>query len=72
VDETNGTVELAVTLVLGSDPVRGSVLMGNGHRREFWGWLELAEIVQEVADGGREVREDQWELGSSEGTQSPF
>src|SRR5207248_2269287 len=39
VGESRGTVELAVTLVAGSDPVRGSVRLGGGHRREFWGWL---------------------------------
>ena len=67
VGESRGTVELAVTLVAGSDPVRGSVRLGGGHRREFWGWLELAEIVQEVAEGGRGAKDDQGELDPSEG-----
>jgi hypothetical protein len=66
VDESRGTVNLAVTLVEGSDPVRGSVRLGDGRSREFWGWLELAEIVQEVAEGGREATEP----GSSEGEPS--
>jgi hypothetical protein len=70
VNESSGTVELAVTLVVGSDPVRGSVRLGDGHGREFWGWLELAEIVQEVAESGREVSDDQRGPGPSEGEPS--
>lgn len=43
---TPETVELVLALEVGADPIRGSVRGTDGHRREFWGWLELAEIVQ--------------------------
>jgi len=37
-----------VQIVIGSDPVRGTAILPTGERSEFWGWLELAEIVQRV------------------------
>jgi len=40
--------ELSVQIVIGSDPVRGTATLPTGERSEFWGWLELAEIVQSV------------------------
>ncbi len=40
--------ELSVQIVIGSDPVRGTATLPTGERSEFWGWLELAEIVQRV------------------------
>jgi hypothetical protein len=52
VHETGEIVELTMTLVVGSDPIRGSTRVAGGEQREFWGWLELAEIVQHMADGG--------------------
>jgi hypothetical protein len=48
VHEAPETVELTVTLAHGSEPVRGGARLPDGQRREFWGWLELAEIVQDV------------------------
>ncbi len=48
------TVELAVMLVVGADPVRGTARLPSGEHRDFWGWLELAEIVQRIADGEQE------------------
>jgi hypothetical protein len=53
VHEDGATVELTMELEVGSDPIRGTTRVAGGERREFWGWLELAEIVQHVADGGR-------------------
>jgi hypothetical protein len=41
--------ELSVQIVIGSDPVRGTASLPTGEHSEFWGWLELAEIVQRVA-----------------------
>jgi hypothetical protein len=64
-------VELAVTLVLESDPVRGAVRLPDGQQHEFWGWLELAEIVQRVAEGGG-AEEFPWGAGSPEGAASPW
>jgi hypothetical protein len=52
VAETGDIVELTMTLVVGSDPIQGSTRVAGGERREFWGWLELAEVVQTTADGG--------------------
>ena len=40
--------ELSVQIVIGSDPVRGTATLPTGKRSDFWGWLELAEIVQSV------------------------
>ena len=51
VAETGEIVELTMTLVVGSDPIQGSTRIAGGERREFWGWLELAEVVQKTADG---------------------
>ena len=51
VAETGEIVELTMTLVVGSDPIQGSTRVAGGERREFWGWLELAEVVQKTADG---------------------
>jgi hypothetical protein len=56
------TVELTMTVVVGSDPVQGTTRIAGGERREFWGWLELAEIVQHMADGG---------CGASNGREAP-
>jgi hypothetical protein len=47
-----GTVELNVRLVAGSNPLRGSMQLTGGETREFWGWLELAELIQQASDGG--------------------
>ena len=54
VAETGDIVELTMTLVVGSDPIQGSTRVAGGERREFWGWLELAEAVQKTADGGED------------------
>ena len=51
VAETGELVELTMTLVVGSDPIQGSTRVAGGEPREFWGWLELAEVVQKTADG---------------------
>lgn len=59
VDETRTTVQLTVTLVTDSDPVRGSIGLPDGQRREFWGWLELAEIVQQATEWGDGAAEGQ-------------
>jgi hypothetical protein len=45
-------VELNVRLVAGSSPLRGSMRLTGGETREFWGWLELAELIQQASDGG--------------------
>ncbi len=47
----DGTVELNLRLVTGSNPLRGS-LGTQGRTLEFWGWLELAELIQQASDGG--------------------
>jgi hypothetical protein len=52
------TVELTISVVVGSDPIRGSTRIAGGERREFWGWLDLAEIVQQLADGDRGVADE--------------
>ncbi|HET7049585.1 MAG TPA: hypothetical protein VFI54_15075 [Solirubrobacteraceae bacterium] len=52
------TVELTISVVVGSDPIRGSTRIAGGERREFWGWLDLAEIVQQTADGDRGVADE--------------
>jgi hypothetical protein len=51
VHDTDATVELTINVVVGSDPIRGTTRLADGERREFWGWLELAEVVQQMADG---------------------
>jgi hypothetical protein len=50
--EPSGTVELSVRLVVGAEPVRGTARLPNGQDSEFWGWLELAELVHGAALGG--------------------
>ena len=57
--EKDATVELTMEVVVGSDPIRGTTRVAGGDAREFWGWLELAEIVQHTADGGRGVAKGQ-------------
>jgi hypothetical protein len=52
------TVELKISVVVGSDPIRGSTRIAGGERREFWGWLDLAEIVQQITDGDRGVADE--------------
>ncbi|MGZ4224575.1 MAG: hypothetical protein ACXVS6_06360 [Solirubrobacteraceae bacterium] len=52
------TVELTISVVVGSDPIRGSARIAGGERREFWGWLDLAEIVQQTTDGDRGVADE--------------
>jgi hypothetical protein len=49
------TMELTISVVVGSDPIRGSARIAGGECRDFWGWLDLAEIVQQLADGDRGV-----------------
>jgi hypothetical protein len=49
------TVELTISVVVGSDPIRGSARTAGGEHCEFWGWLDLAEIVQQLVDGDRGV-----------------
>jgi hypothetical protein len=51
VAQAGDIVELTMTVVVGSDPIRGSTCVAGGERRDFWGWLELAEVVQQTADG---------------------
>ncbi len=46
------TTELTVQLVVGADPIRGVARLPGCERREFWGWLEFAEIVQTATDAG--------------------
>ncbi len=55
VEQTGESVELTMTLVVGSDPIQGSTRVAGGERREFWGWLELAEVVQKTADAGEDA-----------------
>ena len=69
VHEAPGTVELAVTLTQGSEPARGGARLPNGQRREFWGWLELAEIVRNVAEDGHGQAGITREPGTSVGAQ---
>jgi hypothetical protein len=58
VHDTHATVELTIAVVVGSDPIRGTTRLAGGERREFWGWLDLAEIVQQMADGDRGVADE--------------
>lgn len=48
-DERHDFGELCVRIVVGSDPVRGTAILPTGEHSEFWGWLELAEVVQSAA-----------------------
>jgi hypothetical protein len=61
------TVELTISVVVGSDPIRGSARIAGGECREFWGWLDLAEIVQQLADGDRGVADELRAPSVSEG-----
>jgi hypothetical protein len=70
VHEQGATVELTMEVVVGSDPIRGTTRVAGGERREFWGWLELAEIVQHVADGGRGAADGQGTPRPREGAPS--
>lgn len=56
--DTAATVELTISVVVGSDPIRGKTRIAGGEQREFWGWLDLAEIVQQMADGDRRVADE--------------
>lgn len=69
--EAPGTVALTITLVIGSDPVRGSVrLQDDEENHEFWGWLELAEVIQRVAEDGRRGADVSWGSGTTTGAAS--
>jgi hypothetical protein len=52
------TVELTISVEVGSDPIRGTARVAGGEHREFWGWLDLAEIVQQITDGDRGVADE--------------
>ncbi len=40
-----------LTIELDSDPIRGAVALAGGGAREFSGWIELAEAIEEARIG---------------------
>ena len=48
-DISGRDLELRVK-VAGADPLRGSIRLSEGDTREFWGWLELAELITQACD----------------------
>ena len=43
---TPATVHLALELVAGSEPIKGSLAEPHGERRAFEGWMELAATLE--------------------------
>jgi hypothetical protein len=41
---------IALELVAGGDPIQGSIEHADGSRQTFWGWLELIETLQRLAN----------------------
>jgi hypothetical protein len=41
---------ITLELVAGGDPIQGSIEHADGGRQPFWGWLELIETLQRVAN----------------------
>ena len=48
-ESTDRNLELSISLAWG-DPLRGSLRLAEGEPREFWGWLELAELITRARD----------------------
>jgi hypothetical protein len=49
---------LTLELVASGDPIHGSIEHADGRRQPFWGWLELIETRQRLAntDPGPDTR----------------
>jgi hypothetical protein len=41
---------ITLELVAGGDPIQGSIEHVDGSRQPFWGWLELIETLQRLAN----------------------
>ena len=41
---------ITLELVAGGDPIQGSIEHADGSRQPFWGWLELLETLQRLAN----------------------
>jgi hypothetical protein len=41
---------ITLELVGGADPIQGCIEHVDGSRQPFWGWLELIEALQRVAN----------------------
>jgi hypothetical protein len=42
---------ITLELIVGADPIRGTIDHAGGSRKSFWGWLELIEELRRVAAG---------------------
>ena len=49
---------ITLELVAGGDPIQGSIEHADGSRQPVWGWLELIETLQRLAntDPGSDAR----------------
>jgi hypothetical protein len=44
---------ITLELVAGGDPIQGSIEHADGSSQPFWGWLELLETLQRLANTNR-------------------
>jgi hypothetical protein len=51
-----GTAHLHVEIVLGSDPISGSVTAAGGQPSQFMGWIELAAEIEAARSSADRAR----------------
>jgi hypothetical protein len=47
---TRRAAEMQLSIDIGSEPISGSVSMGNGAAHEFCGWIELVATIEAARD----------------------
>jgi hypothetical protein len=47
---TNHAAEIQLSIDIGSEPISGSVSMGNGGRQQFRGWIELVATIESARE----------------------
>jgi hypothetical protein len=60
---TRRATEMQLSIDIGSEPISGSVAMGDGAAREFCGWIELVatiESAREADSGGQNSGVGPW------------
>ena len=49
---TRRAAEMQLSIDIGSEPITGSVSMGDGARRAFCSWIELVATIESARDTG--------------------
>ena len=52
---TPRAAEMQLSIEIGSEPIAGSVSMGDGASRDFCGWIELVATIEAARDTDSEV-----------------